>query len=95
MIKRIWLWLIYSSKDPSKISTMIKGGVAFLVTLLTFWATATHIPFSGDDVKALGDNLITVIQGIALVITTLVTLFGGIRKLWVTFTGEHPMGRIF
>ena len=90
MLKTIFQFVVYSSKDPSKISLTLKGFAGVVGTIVVTIAAvfgfeaipATEISnFFKDTV----DAVLTIIGSIS----ALVTIYGGVRKLFRTATGDN------
>ena len=75
-MKQLITFLIFSSKDPQKISLSIKAGSVFVVTLLTFLNINV-------DINPLVDQLILLINALLMVISAGYTMYGLIRKALV------------
>lgn len=75
MFTKIFQWFVYSSANPQSISLTVKAGLSFLI-------------FLGVD-KALLDGAEETIVGsivtFGVLFTQLITLFGFLRKVLLTF----------
>lgn len=74
--------LIWSSVNPDKISLSIKAGVPFILAILALFQV--HI-----DINPLVDQLILVVNAGIIFITGVVTMYGLLRKMWLTLTGNN------
>lgn len=83
MIKTLWDWLVKSSKDPNKISLTVKGAISTAVVVLGYFG----ITGVGIDTAGLGDNVAEIAVQVVAAITALATLYGAIRKLYLTIKG--------
>jgi len=90
MLKTIFQFIVYSSKDPSKISLTLKGFAGVVATL----AVAVGAIFGFNEIpvnevsnyfKDFVDAILTIVAGIS----ALVTVYGGVRKLILTAKGEN------
>ena len=87
MFKTFWNWLVVSSADEDKLSLTLKGIFGAAVTTLTVVLGFANIHVG--DLTPVVDALITLIQAIAAVVSAVVTLYGLVRKVVLTITGEH------
>jgi hypothetical protein len=83
IIKVVWNWLVRSSANPDKVSLTIKGALSTAVILLGYLGITGH----QLDITSIADNSAEVLVQIVAAITTLTTLYGAIRKLWLTISG--------
>jgi hypothetical protein len=77
-----FIW--WSSKNPNQVSLTIRAGIPFLAMLFTFF----HIDI---DPTAVVDQLIILINGVLLIVTAFYTLWGLIRKAYLTWKGENKV----
>ena len=76
-------WLLISSHDPSRFSATIKG----LVPLLSFLGLGY---FTDAQVDVFSQDLSSVILGVGSIITSVITIFGLLRKFYYSF--KNPSG---
>lgn len=83
-MKNILNWLIYSSENPENFSLTLKGAVAtiFPIAILLI----QQLGFSLDT-----QNAQEFILSIITVCTTIITLFGAIRKVINTFSNKKTV----
>jgi len=93
-IKRIISWMVYSSKDMDKLSTTVKGILTGVVTLLTFYLGVQDIVVDPNLFTGLIDSVIALLQALGVVVGSVATVYGFIRKIALTATGRHPLGSI-
>lgn len=86
---KIWVWAVYSSANPGKISSTVKWGLAGLGTILTIVFGFEHAIFPTDQLTGIGDQLIQLVQSVALVITLAGSIVSALRKIWMTIQGQH------
>jgi hypothetical protein len=82
VIKTVWEWLVKSSADPNKISLTIKGALSTAIIVLGYFG----ITGQQLDVTSIADNSAEVIVQIVAAVTTLTTLYGAARKIWLTLS---------
>jgi len=93
-IKRIVEWIVVSSEDPTKLSLTVKGFLGGLVTVATFFLGLQDIVLDQGLVRSLIDQTVSIVQIMAGLVSALAMLYGGLRKVTLTATGEHPLGGI-
>lgn len=87
MIRTIYLWLVGSATDPNKVALTIKAGAATIVTILTMVLGLEHIQVGDPTVFV--DAVIQVVQALALIASAGTTIYAFIRKIVLTFRGQH------
>lgn len=85
MIQKIADWIVFSSKDPKKLSLTIKGVLLMVVPF------AAHILPAEIDLPAVVDQITAVIEIGGVVVVGIVTLWGAIRKLATTWNGTNKV----
>lgn len=80
LLKYIWNWLVKSSVNPKKTSLTIKGVLSTAVIVLGYIGISGH----GIDVGSLSGNLTDVIVQLTATITSLMALYGAVRKVYLT-----------
>lgn len=80
-IRALWNWLVKSSANPDKWALTVKGAVPTIVIILGYLG----ITGQGLDTSQLGTSAGEIAAQIATVITSVVTLVGLVRKLFLTF----------
>lgn len=89
--KKFWEWLVLSSKNPAKVSLMIKG---VLTSAIPFVLLATNT-FGLEAVTEVGlreaanDTGSLVMNGLTIV-SLAVAGYGLMRKIWNSLTGTKP-----
>ncbi|MES2216668.1 MAG: hypothetical protein V4481_05245 [Patescibacteria group bacterium] len=86
---RFWNWVVYSSANPLQVSSTIKWGAGILGTLLTVVLGFGHITFPTQELTALIDPTIQVVQLATLCLATLGTVISGLRKIYLTIRGRN------
>lgn len=79
MLKRIYEWFIKSSADPQKVSLTIKGFLSAVVFVLAGLGINYTL-----DVNTLTYSITELIQSLGLLISTLITTYGLLRKIYNT-----------
>ena len=72
-MRDIFQWFVYSSKNPQLVSLTVKGLVPMLLLL--------GIDATGELEGAIEDT----VMGIGLTLSALATLYGLVRKIWLSF----------
>jgi len=73
-MKKLFQWFVYSSNDPSSVALTVRSGVSLLVLL-------------GIDATLLGnaeEAVVGVVVAFGILFTKMTTLFGLVRKLWLS-----------
>ena len=90
MLKRIdnfFGWIVWSSKDPEKVSLATKG-----VLTLVFTSIISSFNFFGVDLGVLNDLINPILDVISYALYTLsavAVLVGSIRKVYLSLKGEN------
>lgn len=84
-LSKFGYWLIRSSEDPTKWSAFIKGTGGAIITALTL----TNIDVSG--MPELVQELSTVAQYSALLVSSVYAMFGAVRKVKTTLLGTNKV----
>lgn len=89
MFTKIYEWIVWSSKNAEKWSLTVKGFItgSALVGILTMF----KIVLPTEDISALMDNLVILIQGLATVATAAVSAWALIRKVYRTIVGKNDL----
>jgi len=88
-IKKVLLWLVFSSKNSAKISLTIKAALTGLVTVATIYAGIANVSLPTEALTQAVDGIITFVQTALVAISSAVTAWGLIRKIWRSFTGDN------
>lgn len=91
VIKKVFAWLVFSSKNSAKISLSVKSALTFFVTMLTVWAGFAHIQLPTEALTQAVDDIIVFIQTAFLLISTASTIWGLLRKVWTSITGSNAV----
>ncbi len=88
MLKKIWLWIVTSSADPTKISLTIKGiGMSIIAIITLVYGNALS-----PDLNTFLSSLIGLVQDVLIVISAVMTTWGLMRKIVLTVFGtNHQM----
>lgn len=86
-MQKIWNWLVISSADSTKTSLSVKAFLTGAVTIITMIAGLSHIQVG--DLTPIIDPIIQVIQSTLAVVASIAFLIGIVRKLVLTYYGEH------
>lgn len=79
-MSKIYNWLVKSSVDPEKYAMTIKGAAVFIVPLAI--TLGKHFGYAWSDSQIAGT-----LQDIGLLVATILTLFGLVRKIVVAVDG--------
>lgn len=79
MFKTIFQWFIYSSKNPQNIALTIKGLIPFLVLL----------GVDSQMADSAADTVVELVTLGATILTGVVTAWGLLRKLYITFVKKE------
>lgn len=90
-MKKIIAWLVLSSKDPQKVSLMIKGILTGAVTYIIFFAGMFHINLVQTDLNQIIEGLVKIIEVALTLFSAIATLVGAIRKVSRTVTGDNKV----
>ena len=82
MFKTFLTWLLKSSADPKKLSLTLKGIIPFLVILIGWFGIGQDIvePLLSQT----ADAIVNVIVALLTALTAFQTLYGFVRKIWLT-----------
>lgn len=80
----VWVWFVRSSANPSQISATVKYGLLTTGVILSSVLGFAHVQFPVDQWSSISDSIIGLIQSILLVVGTIGTIVGAVRKLWNT-----------
>ena len=89
-IKKVFQWIVYSSTDPSKIALTVKGVGGSVITVLIILAGITHVQLQSADLTAILDGIVQTITALLGVVSAFATVYGAVRKVWITVSGQHP-----
>ena len=82
-LKKIWSWLVWSSKDPQKISLTLKAGIPYLVIMMA-WTGIT--PPDNNAIIYLIDSIVNAIVLLVQSVLAIVALYGSYRKVKTSMT---------
>lgn len=92
MIKKFLAWLVFSSKDPQKVSLTVKAaltaGLTVIGTTLAFLGIE-NVPSA--DLQYVADNIVLIVNAILMTVSGVVGLYGVLRKLYRTLVGENKV----
>jgi hypothetical protein len=74
-------WLVYSSKDPQKISLTIKGLLTAILTLVSVWAGIANIDIPNESLKKIIDAIVLSVQAVLFIVSMVATAYGAHRKV--------------
>lgn len=77
---KIWVWFVASSKDPQKLSLTLKGLLPFLALL--------GVADSGM-LDSLSNSVVDIIVQIGTLVTGVVTLYGAVRKVYLSLKKQE------
>ncbi len=90
-LHKVFTWLWMSSSDPTKVGLSAKGLLTTLVGVLIPALGLVHVNVGPDIVNGLIDNVSIAITALLTFVGSVGLVFGSIRKIWVTFRGQHPL----
>jgi hypothetical protein len=90
MFKKIIQFVVYSSKDPSQISLTLKGFAGVVASIIVTIGAVfglQQLPASEltQALKDAVDGTMTIVAGVS----ALVSVYGAIRKIYLTAKGEN------
>lgn len=89
-MKQFWNWLVISSADPETISLSVRGIIGGILTAITILLGLANIHVASDQVTIAVDATVKLVQAIAAFISAYAFLYGIIRKIYLTATGQNP-----
>ena len=75
-------WIVASSANPAAVSLTLKGIASYVVPIVIVLSGATHLSIGSDQLNMIVDGIIQLVTAILVVVSTGVTTFGLIRKLF-------------
>ena len=90
-MKKIIAWIVLSSKDPNKVSLMIKGLALGAVTWIVFFAGLFNVNLQPTDVALLIEEGAKLLEWALTGISIIMTVYGMIRKIVTTAKGENEV----
>jgi hypothetical protein len=88
-IKKATTWLVYSSSDATKYSVTIKSAFAGLITVATVYSGIAHVTLPTEDLTRISDAVIVIVQSFFLIVSSLAFVYGSVRKIYLTVTGQN------
>jgi len=89
MFTKIIAWIVLSSKDPQKVSLMIKGAAAWAGTYILFFAGIFHFNVGQSDVASIFEAVAKFVEYALYAISAVSTVWGLIRKVKRTADGTN------
>lgn len=83
-IEKVLNWLLMSSNNPEEVSLTVKGMLINAIPVIMFIAGLSHINLGQDTLTAIFNNVSIFVQAVLLVVGTGATLYGALRKVWLT-----------
>jgi uncharacterized membrane protein len=74
-------WIVVSSTDPAEVSLTIKGILVGVVPAVIVLAGLANLNVGSDQLNALIDGFVMLVQALFTVVATCMTLYGMLRKL--------------
>lgn len=81
MFKKIVLWFVQSSENPSQMALTLKG---IIITIIPWIITALgifHVSVNSTDVANIGNSIITLVQATLTAVGAGIAVYGFIRKI--------------
>lgn len=83
-----WVWV--SSSNPQSVGLSAKAGLLVIVSALTQVIGLTHLNLPiGDLLNTSINDFSTVLTDFLMFVGAAGTLYGGVRKIWLTVTGKN------
>lgn len=92
-VKMCWDWLIWSSKDPEKVSTTVKASLVLFVNYLSVLAglgLGNYIPSQSELMTLVNAIVLTIQLGLGF-IASVAGVYGLFRKSALTMAGKNPV----
>jgi len=87
--KKFWIWLVVSSGDPSQVALTVKGFFSLTVVQAIFNILPVFGIHPAFTLDVLGTDAYSAVFSILTVLSSLVTAYGAIIKVWKTITGTN------
>lgn len=84
-MKKILNWIMLSSQDSTKVSLTLKSTLTLLVTALTI------IGLPKAELGTLADQIVTLVQGVLVVVSAATGVWGMVRKINTTMGGTNSV----
>lgn len=89
-MKKIIDFIVWSSVNPEKVSLTVKGFLAMCISIAVPTLTLIGVTAVGNaDLTAISAQILSVITDSLTVASGLVTLYGLVRKVYLTLKGEN------
>ncbi len=85
VIKKIMAWIVWSSKDPEKLSLTVKGVLGTGVVL------AGYLGVSSAELGPLVEGMTKFTSEIVGTVTAAMAVWGAVRKLYTTYVGTNQV----
>jgi hypothetical protein len=92
----VFKWLAVSSKDPKRVSLMVKGILTATITYLGLASGIFNFDFPTDQAQSIADNVVFFVNILFTLISygiaaysAWATVWGSIRKFYRTITGTN------
>lgn len=85
IVEKIVTWIVFSSKDPKKISLTVKSALTGLATLVTFYAGLQNIQLPSELLTQAIEAIVQTVQVAFGAIAIIGTAYGFIRKIVLSF----------
>jgi hypothetical protein len=73
-------WIVVSSTNPSDVSLTIKGILVGIVPTALILAGFAHVDVGSDQLNAIIDGIVSVVQTLLTLISVVMTTYGLLRK---------------
>jgi len=81
LINTIVEWVVFSSKDPARISLTVRGILVGVVPFIIAGAGLADINVGPDELNGIVDSIIFLIQAFLTFVAASMTVWGLVRKL--------------
>lgn len=82
-------WVVLSSKNPEQTSLTLKSSLVAVATFLTMVFGLAHVAVPISSLTPIVDLIISWIQTALLLVSIGGSIYGAIRKLYLTVTGKN------
>ena len=90
-LKNVWNWLVLSSANANKISLTVKGVLMSILPVLLYVMPMFNIQTSHDQLASVVNDIGTIIVVFGGAVSAGVTVYGLLRKIGTTLTGNNDV----
>ncbi len=89
-MKKIYEWMVWSSTNSDKISLTMRGMFSTFASIAVPLVAVIGYQEAGGQINELSANVISVVQAGLILISSIVTLVGFVRKVFLTYQASKP-----